>query len=195
MKYLALILATTALSACVFSDAGADSLVPAVDRQMELSDFDSIELLGGGDITIRYDSEYSFTNTGSPEVWKLTLEKGNLVLGCPKDQCKGRITRTAVITLPRLENLSLKGGGDITVEGDFPASDSLNISLFGGGDIDAYAIDAEDVNISIKGGGDISVSASDNLNISILGGGDISYRGSPRVSKSIIGGGDVHKAG
>lgn len=208
--------ALLALGACSIAQAAPNSFVPPSDKPATLDVFDGIELLGGGDIIIRQGTSYSFENTGDPNAWEIGVDDDTLILSCPDNKCKNSKKRSAIITLPRLENLALKGGGDIIIEGEypgvhdlnmslmgggdikvtgyFPDADELNISLMGGGDIDAYNVNAEDVNVSIKGGGDISVSASDELNVSILGGGDIRYRGNPKISKSVIGGGTVRPA-
>lgn len=191
MKFLMLIAAALGLSACVFVNAETKGLVPGKGTEMKTDTFDGVSLLGGGEIIIRHGKTHTFLNTGSENAWKISTRDGDLILGCP-DPCKGNKQRTAIITTPHLESLSLKGGGDIDIEGDFPDSDNFSIALQGGGDINAYAIDAKSVNVSIMGGGDIKVSASDTLNVSIMGGGDVSYRGSPDVTKSVLGGGDIH---
>lgn len=192
MKALIPVTLAATLSACVIAYNGPDNLMPASDAVMTMQSFDSVSLHGGGDIVIRHAEEFSFENTGDPDVWKIAIKDEVLTLKCTKP-CSGPRDRAALITLPYLENLSIKGGGDITFTGDFPQTDELNISLVGGGDIDAVAIPADDVNISIVGGGDISVSAADKLSVKIIGGGDITYIGSPEVSKSIIGGGTVRQ--
>ena len=182
MKTLTLAGATIALSITAYAIAQTTSGDP-------VAPFDGIELLGGADIEIVYGETHAFENTGDDNAWKLRRDGSTLVLDCPKP-CRNK-KRTAIITTPSLEDLELKGGGDIEVRGAFPPSNVFNIALMGGGDIDAAAITADTVNVAIMGGGDIDVSAIQELNASIMGGGEITYTGSPDVSKTILGGGRI----
>jgi len=191
MKLLFVGLSAFALSACVVIHASPDTLMPAGSEKVTLNDFSGIELRGGGDIEIEHGAEFTFTDTGDRHDWKIGIEKGNLVLKCD-NPCTGRGRRSALITLPELENISLKGGGEIDVEGDFPDVRELNIAIHGGGDIDASDVRADEVNVSIMGGGEVDVHAVDELNVSIMGGGQINYRGTPEIHKSVLGGGGVY---
>lgn len=217
MKQIIAFSALAILGACVYAQAAPDSFVPQSAVETNLESFEGVELRGGGDITIRQGASHSFENTGSANAWEIGVLDDHLILSCP-GKCNDwkRQDRTAIITLPNLEDVALKGGGDIVIEGEFPNADELNIALMGGGDIkvtgyfpsadevniaisgggdiDAFNVNAKEANIAIKGGGDITVSARDELNVSILGGGDIKYRGNPEISKSILGGGTVRPA-
>lgn len=194
MKLLAIGVATLALSGCIVVKASPDDLFTSSFDDQPPSRVESLDLRGGLDITIVQGDRYGFENTGTSEGWKVGYKGDTMVVECD-NKCRKSGNVKGTVTLPSLENLSVKGGGEVVVEGDFPDSSELNISLVGGGEIDTMAISSREVNVSIVGGGEIDVIALDELNVSIVGGGEINYRGTPEVHRSVIGGGEVTRVG
>ena len=190
MKILLTAVSAFALSGCIIVDAAPSSFAPTANAVTKLAPFDRVELRGGGEIMIRFSSDYTFENTSDNSYWAVGIDDDALVLSCYKS-CVGSNSRSGIVTMPRIEGLKIKGGADIDFEGAFEKRDEFKIELLGGGDVNAFAVPADKVDVSIKGGGDIKVSPSSELNVSIFGGGDVQYRGTPEVSKSIFGGGEV----
>ena len=190
MKILFAAAALTLMSGCAMAGSGSTSYLAVSERAEDLPAFTSVVLRGGGELTLRYSDAYSLQNTGDQQAWDYRVEDGVLTIKC-HDRCSLWHNRSAVITLPRIDEFTIRGGGEISFEGAFEPTDSLEISINGGGEIDALAVPARNVDISIRGGGDISVNAEDSLNVSIFGGGEVSYTGEPEVSKSIFGGGVI----
>ncbi len=218
MKPILVLGSALLVSACVIvtaSPQGQSLDIGGAGTEVEIGQFNSIELRGGGELDIEYSESFSFTDTGKSGDWDVRMDGDKLVLACDSP-CNWRGDRSAKVTLPTLENLSLNGGGEIDISGPFHGSDEMNIAIKGGGDIDirddvadvdelniaimgggavnAFAVPADEVNVSLTGGGEILVTAHDELNVSIIGGGEIRYRGNPEVSRSILGGGTVRPA-
>lgn len=194
MKLLAIGIAAFTLTGCIVVKASPDELFVSSFDTQPASTVDSLDIRGGIDIVIRHGDEYGFENTGTSDGWKVGYKGETLVIECD-NKCRRSGNVKATVTLPYVENISVKGGGEIALEGDFPQSSELNISLVGGGEIDASAVEASEVNVSIVGGGEIDVSAIRELNVSIVGGGEINYRGDPEINRSVIGGGQVTRVG
>lgn len=194
MKLLAIGVAALALSGCIVVKASPDDLFTTSFDDQPPAKVESLDLRGGLDIVIRQGDRYGFENTGTSEGWKVGYKGDTMVIECD-NKCRKSGNVKATVTMPRLENLSVKGGGEVVVEGSFPETNELNISLVGGGEIDTQAVRGREVNVSIVGGGEIDVTALDELNVSIVGGGEINYRGSPEVHRSVIGGGEVTRVG
>ena len=214
MKRFLMIPVLAMFSACSMNASVPGGYIPADMITTDLEPFQGVELRGGGDLVITQGDDHVFEITSEQGTWEIAVKDDLLIVGCP-DPCPKNKKRSANITLPNLEDIAVKGGGDIRVEGEFksadtlnialaggadiliagyyPNADTLNIAINGGGDIEAYNVNAREANVSINGGGDIALSASEELSVSIVGGGDIRYRGNPDISKSVIGGGAVRQ--
>ena len=192
MKLIPILLAATLLSGCIVINADDDDLDLVGSQNITQSNFDGLELRGGGDVHIQHGRTFSVNREAEAEGWIVGLDGDTLVLECDR-QCRDKNADTIVVTLPSIDNIAITGGGDMMIDGDFPNTNELNIALVGGGDIDARSVQANEVNISIVGGGEIDVAAATELNVSIIGGGEIGYVGSPEVNRSVIGGGQVRQ--
>ena len=101
------------------------------------------------------------------------------------------------------------GSGDININ-DVYLTSTLNIDLYGSGDISAYGkahmgnyhlagsgdIQADDLQVDLcyvttSGSGDIYCFAWEHLNVTINGSGDVIYKGSPEVELVDDGSGDL----
>jgi Putative auto-transporter adhesin, head GIN domain len=183
MKSTFLLAAAGALAA-----AGPATAQTAVD----VPAFDSVELRGGGTVTIRHGASQSVTLlSGNLETSRFTVgDEGRLTIRACASTCRDYALRVEIVT-PELNGVGISGGGSLRAEGPFPPQDELAIGINGGGTIDLSAIDAGNVAAGIEGGGSIRTHARHTLVAGINGGGTIRYEGSPSVTSGINGGGTV----
>jgi hypothetical protein len=155
--------------------------------------FDSIELQGGGHVTIRHGATQRVTLVrGSQEVTRFGVQRGRLEIDACIRSCRNYDLRVEIVT-PDVDALAIRGGGVIRVEGAFPRQSDLAVAVTGGGTIDARSIAATDVAASVSGGGLIRANARDTLAASINGGGAVRYVGDPEKTVAINGGGAVQR--
>lgn len=167
--------------------------IPAIAQTpVPVSAFDSIELRGGGTLTVRHgDRQQVNLISGNLEMTRFSVdEEGQLTIHTCRRSCSNYRLRVEVVT-PDIDALAIHGGGSIRTEGAFPRSRSLAVAITGGGAIDAEAIESASVAASITGGGTIRTHPRSSLAASIMGGGSIRYLGDPHVTSSINGGGTV----
>lgn len=174
--------------------AGLFAATPAAAQgPVAVPSFDSIQLEGGGHVTVRHGPTQRVTLVrGTTEMTRFTVERGRLEIDACVRSCRDYDLEVEIVT-PDIEGLAIQGGGAIRVEGAFPVRDALAVAVMGGGSIDARRIVASDVAAAISGGGMIRTHARDHLAASINGGGVIRYAGEPERSISINGGGNVHR--
>lgn len=116
---------------------------------------------------------------------------------------------SVLVTVPKLSEPTLAGGGNVVVTGI--TTESLTVTLSGSGNLtgsgtagsldvtlsgsgNAWFTDlvADDVHALLSGSGNIFVTASKSLDASVPGSGTIVYAGDPReVTKSVTGSGVV----
>lgn len=80
------------------------------------------------------------------------------------------------------------GGSELQVRGSVSL---LEAELSGGGFIDAFSCDADDVTLDLSGGARARVTAHETLDVEASGGSDVRYRGKPRVRRELSGGSSV----
>ena len=180
------IAATCALLALAPAAAQTPVSVPA---------FDTLELRGGGRVTVRHGPEQSVTLVrGDPAITRFAVDRhGRLRIDACIRTCRNYDLRVEIVT-PELEAVAIEGGGSIRADGRFPERGSLAIAVTGGGTIDMRAIPTADVAAAVHGGGSITTHARNSLAASINGGGSVRYLGDPSVSSAINGGGSVAPA-
>lgn len=181
------------LSAAVLAAAPT---VAAAQTVMPVDKFDSVELLGGGTITIRQGPVQRVTMIrGDRDVAGFeVVDRGQgrkLIVSSCRGFCMGSHHLEVEIETPSLNGATINGGGHIVAEGAFPAQGAVSAVIHGGGIIDIKAVPAQAASVVIHGGGKILVAAQNSLSASINGGGSIRYVGQPTVSTSIHGGGTV----
>lgn len=154
--------------------------------------FDSIELVGGGEVIVRHGAEQRVTLLSSDrELAAFEVDGDNdLVIRACRRTCRNHNLRVEVVT-PALDGIAITGGGRIRTEQGFAARGSIALAVTGGGDLDARTIRADSVAAAVRGGGRISTTAERSLVASVSGGGAIRYRGDPAKTVSIRGGGAV----
>jgi len=93
------------------------------------------------------------------------------------------------ISMPVVNNIYLKGVGDINIHG--PEQNQMSIVVDGVGNINAYDLQVNRANVKLNGCGDVKVNATKMLDIIINGVGNVYYKGNPDVSKRINGIGEI----
>lgn len=107
-----------------------------------------------------------------------------------------RISGSGDIELNRMEGCpaieaDITGSGDIRIEGETPDLETLNISIIGSGNFEAYPALTNEAYIEVTGSGDCYVSPIDFLDVVITGSGDVYYKGNPEVDLRVTGSGNV----
>ena len=170
------------------------ALPAAAQTPIRVGAFDSIELRGGGEVTVRHGREHRVTLiSGDPALASFEVDRdGDLVIRPCRRSCRNQNLRVEVVT-PELDAVAIDGGGVIRTEGGFPARNSVALAVNGGGSLDARSLRAANVAAAINGGGRIRTSPGRSLAAAIRGGGAVLYTGDPRTSVSISGGGTVSR--
>ena len=177
--------------------AALASVAPAAAQTpVSVPAFDSIELRGGGRVTIRQGASQRVTLVrGSPEMTRFTVDRdGELRIDACVRSCRNYDLVVEIVT-PGIDAVAIHGGGQMRAEGSFARRTALAAAIHGGGLIDVTALGADSVAAAINGGGSIRTHPRVALAVSINGGGTVVYEGDPAVSTNITGGGTVHRAG
>ena len=168
--------------------ASAQPVEPAAS-----ADFRSIELRGGGLVTVRHGPERRVTMVRANSDRPIRAEGDRLVI----DRCRGECPRghriEVEIVTPEISALAVTDGGRILLEGDFPRQAELAAAVAHGGMIDMRALEAADVDAAIQQGGRIFARPGRSLSASVSNGGNVTYWGSPSVTSSIDQGGVVER--
>ncbi len=174
--------------------------------------FDSVELAGGNNVVIRVGGDQSVVVEADDNLLGRVTTKvlsGTLVIGNTPGGFTTKSPMSVVVTIPRLSELTLAGGGNIVVDdvraesltvtlsggGNLTASGaarSLRLTLSGSGNIWFTGLVADDVDAVLSGSGNMLVTATKSLEASIPGSGSIAYAGNPpHVTKSVTGSGAI----
>lgn len=169
--------------------------LPARSQTVPVAPFNSIELEGGGHVSIRYgDVQQVRIVSGSPAFTRFaTDDSGKLSIEACHRDCPRHYDLQVEITTPRVRGLAVSGGGAIVSAEGFPPPQKLALGIQGGGVVDARALNAQDVSAGVDGGGVIRLRASGKLTAAVNGGGLIRYWGDPQVTQAVNGGGDVER--
>jgi len=212
-----LVLALMALSSgCPVTQCGKGIELSGVTKTdaKDLPNFTSVEFAGVGEAEIKIGAKSSIEMTGDTNVLArihTDVTSGRLVIKQDSGfTVFGSQGPHFVITTPKLE--AIKQSGAMSVKALSLATDHLNIdqsgagkielsgkvrdltlSLSGAGDIEANALNADNVTANVSGFGNISVHANVLLKADISGAGSIEYSGSAKVEKSISGVGSIHQ--
>lgn len=168
--------------------------VPAVGAELvPVPQFDSVELRGGGDVTIVPGPAQRVTIVeGSSRFTRVYVDRrGSLKIDACNEQCPHFYRLRIAIETQRVPDLAVSGGGDIAVVPGFAAQRQLSAAVNGGGKVDARAVEAADVSAAVNGGGALLVRAASRLSGAVSGGGVVRYWGRPEVTTAIQGGGSV----
>jgi hypothetical protein len=203
----------------------------SVSRSYDLSGFEDISVVGPHRVVISVGPGYSIRVDGPQQTLddtEVEVEDGRLKIHPVDDERWERRRNerdsrafwdnyrpaTFHVTLPRLEAVSLVGGGDMRV--DRVEGEEFSASVAGSGDLDVAALRVDDARFSIAGSGDlvargsarrsrVSIAGSGNLrahevtsdeaSISIAGSGNAALTVEDNARVSIVGSGDVDIAG
>ncbi|HKD21694.1 MAG TPA: DUF2807 domain-containing protein [Rhizomicrobium sp.] len=192
--FAALILATGLATACCSEHHDHGTAVPVAEGGVvSVPPFDSVELRGGGHVTLRYgDTQRVTLVRGSAQVTRFAIEDGRkLSIDACEDNCPSDYDLEVEIVTPRITGAAVTGGGKIVGESGFPAQGQIVAAVDGGGNVDLHAIDTETAQAAVSGGGHILVHADRELTAAVNGGGSIRYTGKAAVTSAINGGGSI----
>jgi hypothetical protein len=177
----------------LFAIAFAVSVPALAAEQVPVPAFRSLELRGGGQVTIRPGPVQRVTIVeGSSRITRFRVARdGELKVDVCDNNCPRNYRLRLDIQSPHVPDVAIAGGGSIQAVGGFAPQRQLSAAVKGGGKIDLLAVQAGNVHSAVHGGGQISVRAASSLAAAVNGGGQIRYLGNPHVSSAINGGGSV----
>lgn len=151
----------------------------------------SIELHGGGTVSVRYGPERRVIVTTTDHGREIRSEADRLVIERCRGECpQGHRIEIEVVT-PELAALAVTDGGTIRLVGDFPAQQAVAASVSDGGTIDVRSLEASSISASVSQGGRILAYPRRQLAASISDGGIVTYWGTAAVRSSVRRGGTV----
>ena len=177
----------------LFIAAFAASAPALAIENVAVPGFRSIQLRGGGEVTVRPGPVQRVTITdGSSQFTTFRVHRsGQLRINACEGNCPRHYRLRIEIQSPRVPDLAVSGGGTIRTAGGFGREDDLAVAVNGGGSIDARAVAAANVTAAVNGGGRIAVHPRRSLQAAVSGGGEVRYLGNPQVSMAVNGGGSV----
>jgi len=172
-------------------------LAASASQTIPVGPFQSVELHGGGHVTLRHgDSQRVTLIAGNTQCTDIHIESGGrLVIAAHNRGCPGRYDLDVEVVTPNIEGVAISGGGEIETASGFGAQPMLSAAISGGGDIDVRSVEASTVHAAVSGGGDVRVRAQKALTAAVNGGGSITYWGHPNVTSAVNGGGSVERGG
>jgi len=184
----------------------------AATQSRDVPAFDSVELAGGNNVVIHVGGKQSVVVKADDNLLRRVTTKvqsGTLVIGNTPGSLMTKSPMSVVVTIPKVGELTLAGGGNVVVTGVRTESltvtlsgsgnltgsgtaGSLDVTLSGSGNAWFTGLVADDVHAVLSGSGNIFVTANKSLDASVPGSGTIVYAGNPReVTKSVTGSGVV----
>lgn len=173
------------LAALAAFSAGAEAQAPAA------SNFQSVELRGGGTVTVRHAPARRVIVRSGGAGRAIRYEGDKLVIDRCARPCPGGHRIDVEIATPRLAGLAVADGGLIQLDGGFPAQAEVAAAVSSGGTIDMRRLGAAHVTAAVVQGGRILASAGRELTAAVLDGGMVTYWGNPKVTSSVRRGGAV----
>src|SRR5690606_3605801 len=203
-------------------DSHAPMMVAAAPQTYELESFDEISTVGPQDVVITRGDASQVRSEGSPEalgLLEVVVDDGELIIRPKEDYGFGfdwdRLSSAKFhVTVPRLEQISVAGSGDVTVDQveseDFAANlagaatlsiaalavEEAEFRIGGSGNVVAAGT-AREANISIGGSGEVQAAGLtvQTADVSIAGSGDVALTVQQEAEVSIMGSGDVDISG
>ena len=165
-------------------------------ENIPVPEFRSVELRGGGVVTVAPGPAQRVTIVdGSSQFTSVRVERdGKLRIDTCNERCPHLYRLRVQIQSPRVPDLAISGGGQITTANGFRPQSQLSAAVLGGGRIDASSVEAGTVSAAIHGGGELLVRARASLSAAVNGGGLVRYWGNPAVTMAVRGGGAVRQA-
>ena len=171
------------------ASVGPASAQPAAESSV----FRSIELRGGGSVTVRHGDAHRVTVIEGGTNRPIRTDGDRLVIDECSSDCRGGHRIRVEIVAPEIARLAVANGGRIELRGDFPSQSTVAASVSSGGMIDLRPLEAEQASASIDQGGRILVHARSALSASVSNGGNVTYWGDPSILSSIRLGGVVEQ--
>jgi hypothetical protein len=167
---------------------------PSIDKIINVSDFNAIDVSGGFNVILVQGGTESLTLTAQENLFEYItarVENGTLRIYTHHNIWSTRPMK-ARISFKDIKGLKISGGGDMYSETPIN-TEALEIFVSGGGDIKSE-INSEQLKCQINGGGDAEISGKINhYYVNISGGGDLKSKVSAgEISCRMVGGGDIH---
>lgn len=185
----------TGMSSCVTSQSfmpirGTGSLV---DKTINVSGFHAIDVSNGFDVILVQGSSEGLTLTAQENLFEhitTKVEQGVLKIYTDRNIIESKGLK-AKIAFKSIDDLKVSGGGDVVSETTLDVP-NLNISMTGGGDINAR-INTGDLKCRVSGGGDVAIDGTfKGYDMNLTGGGDLkSAISAAHILCEVSGGGDV----
>ncbi|HEX8621809.1 MAG TPA: DUF2807 domain-containing protein [Allosphingosinicella sp.] len=153
--------------------------------------FESIELRGGGAVTVRHGPVRRVTVRSGGAGRPIRYEGDRLVIDRCRRPCPGGHRIEVEVTVPALAALAVSDGGLIQLDRGFPSQAEMTAAVSSGGTIDIRTLKAARVTAAVSQGGRILATPGRELTAAVLDGGVITYWGDPRVTSSVRRGGVV----
>lgn len=178
MNWLFFVALCLTVSSCFFDDEGPFGCLngegPVVTEELNLADFDGIELSISADVVIKQGPVQEVIVEGKQNIidelerdvksgiWDIDIK------GCVRDNKDMRI----FITLPDITSLKLSGSGTIESENVLLVND-IDLGISGSGDMD-LDLEADRIDAKISGSGEMNLDGlADHLDFEISGSGDL----------------------
>jgi hypothetical protein len=153
--------------------------------------FDSIELRGGGMVTVRYGPARQVTVREPNPDRPIRAEGARLVIDRCSGRCSGGHRIHVEVVTPEIARLAVTDGGLLEIRAGFPRQAAVAASVNSGGIIDMRLLEAASVSASVSQGGRILTRPRQGLTAAISDGGNVTYWGDAEVSSSVRRGGAV----
>jgi hypothetical protein len=209
---MALVLTAGNATAFSFSKDTIEGSGNMETRELNLKEFDAIDVGGAFELEITMGDEQKVVMTIDDNLWdnlEAEVNGGTLEIGWDKN-CDPDGDCTVVIVVRELKGIDIHGAAEVEIEGyrgdsfTFDVSgaaelemdgevDDLEISISGAGEIDTRDLKAKSVKITVSGAGEAKVYASESFEGRVSGVGSIDYWGDPEHQKTKVSGlGDIN---
>jgi Putative auto-transporter adhesin, head GIN domain len=153
--------------------------------------FQSIELRGGGVVTVRHGATHRVRVGGESSGRPIRSEGETLVIDrCARPCPRGHRIEVEIVT-PEIARLAVRDGGLIQLVGAFPSQAAAAAAVSSGGTIDMRPLEAASVSAAVNDGGRIFARPRRELAATVSDGGNITYWGEAAVTSSVRRGGVV----
>ena len=207
-KIFALFITAASLMACTFNFNGfgqGDNRTvrcggDVIEKNMQLSDFDAIEVLGSADVDFIQSERFSVVVKANEEVFEYLdyeIEDGTLVIKTKDNVNVIAKEYNVTVKAPELKAMTVKGAADFDMKG-YESANGLTIDIMGAGDITIKDITVPSLDVDVKGAGDIDIEmlSAGKISIDVKGAGDAKISGkADTASFSVSGAGSINARG
>lgn len=190
-----------------------DSEEPSIAATRTVEDFHALEMCDSSDVHVVIGATRSVVvhaPTAVESFVRTEVKDGVLTISRAEGAPRSRRGVRVDVVVPALDAVTVRGSGDVRVEGLASKSlriesngtgdvriagtaEDLDIAINGTGDAQLFDLAARKARVRIAGTGDVSVQPGEALDVEILGTGDVRYRGAPRITQQVRGTGDVRR--